>query len=207
MNLSTMNGFKKHIESNYILYLVSLMFLLVGVVIGIYVVKYMGNTYKSDLSNYLQSFTNELSSTDINNKSLFLESLKNNLLFLSVIYILGILIVGIPIIFICDLFKGFTLGFSAGVIVNSLGYKGIPFILATLAPQNILYIPCIIFSSVFSINIGVKRIRSKFLKTSNPKDSIIGISATAIIINILVIILGSIIEAFFVPNLLRLLYK
>ena len=207
MKINFLEGSRKHINENHILYIVSFMFILVGVVMGMYVVRYMGDTYKNDLSNYLLSFVNEFGSTEIDNKYLLLQGIKNNILIIGAIYILGITIVGIPLIFLIDLIKGFTLGFSSAVIINSLGAKGMIFSLLTLVPQNIIYIPCIMFASVFSINLAWGKIKFKLNKSYPMVKVNTSFYTYIIIINILIIILGAIVEGYFSPFLLRIIYK
>ena len=80
MKINFLEGCRKHINENYILYIVSFMFVLIGVVMGMYVVRYMGDTYKNDLSNYLLSFVNEIGGTEINNKYMLFQGIKNNVL-------------------------------------------------------------------------------------------------------------------------------
>lgn len=207
MKINFLEGSRKHINENHILYIVSFMFILVGVVMGMYVVRYMGDTYKNDLSNYLLSFVNEFGSTTIDNKYLLLQGIKNNVLIIGAIYILGITIVGIPLIFVIDLIKGFTLGFSSAVIINSLGAKGMIFSLLTLVPQNIIYIPCIMFASVFSINVAWSKVKGKLNKSYPMVKVNTSFYTYVILISLLIIILGSIVEGYFSPFLLRLIYK
>ena len=207
MKINFLEGCRKHINENYILYIVSFMFVLIGVVMGMYVVRYMGDTYKNDLSNYLLSFVNEIGGTEINNKYMLFQGIKNNVLILGAIYILGFTIVGIPFIFVIDLIKGFTLGFSSAVIINSLGTKGMIFSLLTLVPQNLIYVPCIMFASVFSINVAWGKIKGK-LNKSYPDAKVNSSFCTYVMLaSILVITLGAIVEGYFSPFLLRIIYK
>lgn len=207
MKINFLESCRKHINENRILYIVSFMFILIGVVMGMYVVRYMGDTYKNDLSSYLLSFVNEIGNTTVDNKDLLLQGIKNNALIVGAIYILGITIVGIPFIFVIDLIKGFTLGFSSAVIINSLGAKGMIFSLLTLVPQNIIYIPCIIFASVFSINVARNKIKGKLNKSYPAIKVNTSFYTYVIMISLLVIVLGALVEGYFSPLLLRIIYK
>ncbi|OPJ63190.1 stage II sporulation protein M [Clostridium oryzae] len=158
------SAISEHMEENIWLYAICLVCFFTGIVIGIYTVKYMGAIEKKDLTNYFVTFETSLKSTAINRKYILLEILKNNIPIILGIWFLGITIVGIPVILIIDIIKGFTLGFTIAFIMDSLGYKGIWFILMGVVPQNIFYVPCILVGSVLAIRLSVTKLKDKFMK-------------------------------------------
>ncbi|MEW8954938.1 stage II sporulation protein M [Clostridium sp.] len=193
---------RKYINYNKWFYLGALLFLLTGIVIGIYVVLYMGDTYKSDITEYFISFTKDFSSMNVNNKLILFESIKNNGLLIIAIFIMGIIIVGIPIILIINLIKGFTIGFSAGLIMNSMGLKGGLFVLLGVIPQNIFYIGALLFISVFSADMALNKLRNKFVKTSYPsKDNYKYIYI--LVMSFSMILLGAVIESYITPYIIK----
>lgn len=151
----------KHIKDNFWLYVISLLCIFTGIVVGIYSVRYMGGFEKSDLVNYLKNFTTAVNSGNLNYKSILLQTLKNNIPVILAIWFLGLTMIGIPIILVIDVIKGFTIGFTISFIINQLGIKGIWISLAGVMPQNIIYIPCIIISSVLAMEFSLMIFRDK----------------------------------------------
>lgn len=197
------DNLNKHIQDNFWLYTVSFFCICIGIVFGIYSVKYMDNFSKSDLTNYVLSFIKSKSLNNINYKEVFLGTLKNNLPIIIGIWFLGLTIIGIPFILIIDVIKGFTLGFTFSFFISALGGKGIGVALGGVLPQNIIYIPCIIFCSVISMKLSLTIIKD----SKNWKRNIIttiGSYSVIFIIVSLVMCIGFLIEVFITPEILNL---
>lgn len=190
-----------HMKENTIYLFISLFFIFTGVVIGVYVAKYMGDAYKDDIINYFLSFVKDFNVGSINKTSILLQSVKNNGLMILFIVILGITIVGIPIIFFINLLKGFTVGFTAGIIINSLGIKGGTFILIALIPQNIFFLVAIIIATALSTEFGLYKLRSKMVKSYTIKAEFTSLYPLIVVLIIMVMI-GAILEAYAIPNLI-----
>lgn len=190
-----------HMKENTIYLFISLFFIFTGVVIGVYVAKYMGDAYKDDIINYFLSFVKDFNVGSINKTSILLQSVKNNGLMILFIVILGITIVGIPIIFFINLLKGFTVGFTAGIIINSLGIKGGTFILIALIPQNIFFLVAILIATALSTEFGLYKLRSKMVKSYTIKAEFTSLYPLIVVLIIMVMI-GAILEAYAIPNLI-----
>src|SRR5699024_12647821 len=60
--------------------------------------------------------------------------------YLSLFFLLGITIIGIPIIWILNFIKGVVIGFSVGFMVNQLGVQGLLLATISMAPQNMIIV-------------------------------------------------------------------
>lgn len=160
-------NFNKHLEDNFWLYIISLLCVFTGIVLGIYAVKYMGSFDNENLLSYLSNFTENIAKINFKYKNMFVDILKNNFPLIITIWFLGLTMIGIPIILIIDVIKGFTIGFTVSFVIRSFGAKGIGIVLLGILPQNIIYIPCIMLSSViameFSLNILRDRINRQWV--------------------------------------------
>ncbi|OOM69584.1 stage II sporulation protein M [Clostridium sp. BL-8] len=183
-------------------FIVLIMFCL-GISFGLYTVKCMGASDKKDLANYFFSFTNSIGSQPINYGNLFYEVMKKNILIIVPIFILGLTFFGAPIILILDLLKGFTLGYTFSFIITTFDGKGIGLALASVIPQNLIYIPCFIALSVISLSISTEKFKGKFFKRMNNKDPFLdGVLNKLIVVGVLFII-GMLIETYISPSLIR----
>lgn len=205
MNGKLATNINKHIQENFWLYIISLICVFTGIVIGIYAVKYMSGFEKSDLTSYLKNFTQGMSSGSFSYKYVFIETLKNNIILLLAIWFLGLTMIGLPIIIIIDLIKGFTIGFTICFMINGMGVKGIGVVLLGIVPQNIIYIPCLIISSVLAMEFSLTLLKDKISRQwiTNIWMRIMSYSAAFAFI-FLVMTLGFLLESYVSPNMIKL---
>lgn len=198
------SNINKHIQENYWLYIISILCVFTGIILGIYSVKYMGEFERNDLVNYLVNFTDPSNTSGISYKLIFFQSIKNNLPVIIFLWFLGLTIIGLPIIIIIDLLKGFTVGFTFSFMISGLGKSGIGIAILGVLPQNIVYIPCIIFASVVSMEFSIMLLKNKFNKqwTSSISSRIIYYSVIFIVI-IVFLFIGIIIESYIAPYFIK----
>ncbi|MBM7869194.1 stage II sporulation protein M [Clostridium pascui] len=199
-------GLNDHIKENFWLYVISLICIFTGMVLGVYTVKYMGEIYKTDLISYFQGFTEYLTTESLNYKEVFLNTIRSNIPFILFIWLLGMTMVGIPVILIIGIIKGYTLGFTISFIINSVGLKGIGIAIFGVIIQNIIYIPCMIIASVlameFSLNFLKERIDRRVKENIWIKMLSYSCSFLAIIA---VMFVGFFMEAYIIPNILKII--
>lgn len=198
------NAISSHLQNNLWLYILSAICLCTGIVLGVYTVKYMSGFEKSDLLNYLSSFIKNYDLKSINYKELFVETAKNNIPVLLIVWFLGLTMIGIPIILILDVIKGFTIGFTVTFFVSGMGFKGIWMALLSIIPQNIIYIPCIIIGSVLAMEFSLMMIRSNGKKhwTTGISSRIMSYSFVFIIIAGCMFV-GLSFETYITPNIIK----
>lgn len=199
-----MTGIIRHVQTNFWLYLISILCLCIGIVLGVYTVGYMSSFEKSDLLSYMKSFCSSIVTSNISSQSILLESVKNNLILLLAIWFLGLTMIGLPIILLLEILKGFTLGYTTCFVVNGLGIKGIWISLLGVLPQNLIYIPCLIFSSVLAMDFSITVLKSK---ENNKYPSLplrIAAYSLSFVFVSMFMLLGCLIEAYLTPNILKI---
>lgn len=199
-----MTGIIRHVQTNFWLYIISILCLCIGIVLGVYTVGYMSSFEKSDLLSYMKSFCTSIATANIDSQSILLASVKNNLVLLLAIWFLGLTMIGIPIILLLEILKGFTIGYTTCFVVNGLGIKGIWISILGVLPQNIIYIPCLIFSSVLAMDFSITVLKSK---ENNKYPSlplrIAAYSLSFVFVSIFML-LGCLIESYLTPNILKM---
>jgi stage II sporulation protein M len=198
------SNINKHIQENFWLYIISILCVFTGIILGIYSVKYLGDLEKNDLVNYLMNFIDPTNTSGISYKLIFMQSIKNNLPVVMFLWFLGLTIVGLPIIIIIDLVKGFTVGFTFSFMISGLGKSGIGIAIIGVLPQNLIYIPCIIFASVLSMEFSIMLVKDKFNKqwTSSISNRILYYSIIFIAL-ILFLFIGIFIESYIAPYFVK----
>ncbi|WMJ81874.1 stage II sporulation protein M [Clostridium sp. MB40-C1] len=206
-NPKPFSGIFQYMQKNLFLYIISLLFLCIGIVLGIYAVKYMGESEKHNLIDYILQYTNNINSVQVSKKQVFLQALKNNIPFLIIIWFLGLSMIGIPIILILDGIKGFTMGFTASFMINCLGSKGILVNLLTVFPQNIIYIPCIVIISVAAMEFSLNLLKNNSLNNLKPSNNLMKIMpySTVFLIILCFMTIGFILEGYLTSSILKLI--
>lgn len=205
-NNKLLNNFGKHFRENFWLYVIALLCVCTGIVFGIYTVKYMGDMEKSELVSYLNSFTEVMQKSSVSSKSIFFQTLKNNIPLIIAIWFLGLTMIGIPIILLFDILKGYTIGFTIGFMANALGFKGTGISLLMILPQNIIYIPCIIIVSVIAMEFSLNILKDKMNKrwTTNIWVKVVSYSSL-FVITAFIMCIGFVIESYISPHVVKML--
>src|SRR5699024_2812309 len=77
--------------------------------------------------------------------------------YLLLLFVLGLSVIGLPIVWVLLFLKGLVVGFSVGFIVNQLGIKGLALASVAIAPQNLFIIPIYVaagsISMIFSLTL------------------------------------------------------
>lgn len=126
----------------------------VGVFIGVFCINNIDQNLAEKLKIYFTNFGDAVEKIEsAQTFSLLINSFFSKFKFIGLIFILACTIIGSGMIYVLILYKGFSLGYVISAILKVYGLKkGIVFALSTMLVQNIIYIPCIIFFSVYSIN-------------------------------------------------------
>jgi len=166
---------KKKIQSNIIInhvrehssiYLFCTVLFLMGVIFGAIIVNSLSYSQKEDLFYYLNEFLGQMKNGDlVSAKDIFLHSLTYNSKFIGLIWILGISIIGLPLIVILLFLKGMVIGFTVGFLVSQMKWTGIFVSFVSIMPQNFIIIPVYIFITVGSISFSMLMIRKLFVKS------------------------------------------
>lgn len=196
---------KEHIRKNIFLYILTFLFLCIGIVIGMYTVKYMGQVEKDNLISWIVNFSKDMAINSSEKNYIFIKAVKNNIPMIILLWFLGLTMLGTPLILIIDLIKGFTIGFTSSLVINGLGSKGILINFLVLFPQNILYIPCIILSSVLAIEFSLSLLNST--RVLNKKNILLQATTytTLFVIILAFMFIGFFIEGYITPNILKLI--
>lgn len=195
--------FMKHLRNNLFLYFTCALFLLVGIITGYMSTRSLTDVQRMELLNYMNGFFQLFSDTAISNSEVFIQSLINNFRVCLIIWILGATFIGIPIIMIMITVRGFIFGFTLSFLVNNIQGKGITFALLSLLPSNLFILPALIITGIVAIKFSLYIFKNRSNGISNLLKDFIGYTLVVASIFLLVV-LGSIIEAYFSVYLIRI---
>ncbi|MCD5323074.1 MULTISPECIES: stage II sporulation protein M [Pontibacillus] len=156
----------QHLRENASIYVFTSLLFLIGIVFGAVIVNSMNVIQKQDLFFYLDQFFEQMMGGTVSDAvSLLKSSFFYHMKYLLLIFILGMSVIGMPIIWILLFMKGIVVGFSVGFLVNQMGWKGLFMAAASIAPQNLIIIPVYIMAGsiamIFSFTLLQKLMAKK----------------------------------------------
>lgn len=179
---------------------------LVGVVLGSLFINFITNDDKKILIEQVSTFFSNIKklTSDIFGFESFLSILFNNLLVLSIIFVLGISMIGIPIVIFILFFKGFMLGTTISTIILKYSIKGIIGVIIYIFPVCILSICVYLFMCFYAIYVSKKFLRAFLKKDTLNFKQFLGKYLLSFIVSITLILLLSLLDAYLTPLLLKL---
>ena len=132
-----------HINNHIKQYIIVILLFMIGIIIGILLIKNSSNYIKSEINNYMNTFTYNLKGESIINKhKLLFSSIKNNLKTTVLMWFMGSTVIGIPIVLGIIIFKGICIGYTVSSLIGVFGVKsGITISFLSIFIQNIILIP------------------------------------------------------------------
>lgn len=195
-----------YINENIKIYAIVTLMFLIGWVIGIIFVNNSQEVQQEQINGYINTFIQGIKSdAEISKPEILKNSILSNLGITLVLWFLGSTVIGMPLIYIVILYKGYSIGCTISAIVASLGTgKGIIFILSTMLLQSIIYIPCLLSLAVSGIKLYKQIMEDR--RTENIKIQILRHSIFCIFI-FLMLIIAALIETYISTNIAQKLIK
>ncbi|MDQ0858533.1 stage II sporulation protein M [Bacillus sp. V2I10] len=197
----------QHIKERSSLYVFVFVLFLMGVIFGAVIVNSMNFTQKEDLYFYLSRFFGQVSEGKVaSSVEMLQQSFFHNLKYLGLMWVLGISIIGLPVILIMLFLKGMVVGFTVGFLVNQMGWQGFMLSFVSVLPQNIVLIPAFIIMGTVAISFSLKIVKQLLMKKTNLTQSPFSLftkyAAVFMFISALTII-ASTLEAYASPILMK----
>ncbi|ANB56833.1 stage II sporulation protein M [Anoxybacillus sp. B7M1] len=154
-----------HLKEHASIYLFIIVLFLMGVIFGAIVVNSLNFNQKQDLYYYLMQFFGQVSKGQFASASdMFQQSYFHNLQYIGFMWVLGISIIGLPLILILLFLKGIVVGFTVGFLVNQMGWQGFLLSFVSVMPQNFVVVPAFIIMGAVSVSFSLKMVRNQFMK-------------------------------------------
>lgn len=194
----------KGVLYNYLLsnkknFFIILIVFFVGMLLGIFLINHTAESGILEINSYVNSIRENLHSTEnVNLLQCLIKSVKQNVVFVLIMWFLGCTIIGSVFVYFCILYKGFSLGYTISAIIATLGGKsGSIFIFAGLLVQNIIYIPAIFLLAESGIKLYI-RITKNLV---NVKQELLR-HTIIMLISMALVVISSIVEVYLSTNLL-----
>lgn len=155
-----------HVKENLTIYIFTTTLFLTGIIFGAIIVNSMTFIQKEDLFFHLDRFFVQISGDEaIASNEILKSSFIFHLKYVGLFLLLGLTIIGLPILWVLTFIKGLVIGFSVGFIVNQLGFNGLLIATFAIAPHNIIVIPVYIIASSLAMIFSLILMHKLFVRT------------------------------------------
>ncbi len=194
----------KNITTQKKKYLFLIVITLIGILSGIIFIFFISNADKLLIKDELNTFLLNIKNNNLDYYSSFFQSFSSNFIYLIIIWLLGISIIGIPIIIFLLFFKGFIFGFGISSMISNFGLKGIGLSLGYQSPHLLIMLLIFLLISFYAINFSVKLFRILFLRDNINLSPYFKKYIQILIISLVFSLICSITETFLSPILINL---
>lgn len=190
-------------QKKFYLFLITLM--TTGFIAGIIFIFFLNKNDKSIVAQEVQNFFNLVKvSEGINYSKSLLNTLLINIGYVLLIWLLGISIIGFPIILAMLFMKSFIFGFSISSIISAYGFKGILAAILYNFPHNIILMFLYLLLGFYSLSFCYKLFCHLFLKKCINFSSGMSKYLKILVISIIVTVLVSLYEVFLSTYFIKL---
>lgn len=170
---------------------------------GMLLISMLSKSNKELIINSLNNFYTSLKENKISSTNLLYKTMTSNLILNIIIWILGISIIGIPIVIFILGFKSLSLGFTISSLIYTYKFNGLLKAIIYLIP-NIINIFIVFVLVYYSISFSINLFNYLFRKIEFNKRVIVKRYLKLLIVAILLSILTSVTESFILPKLFNL---
>lgn len=176
-----------------------------GLVCGALAIRTLNAEKLGELQDCLNRFLQEIKpfyeTTNVIGFQGWYRVLSAHLPVVGVLWILGLTVVGIPLIVVTVGLRGFVLGFTIGFLVKERSLQGLLLAMAAVLPQNMCYVPALLGAGSIAFYFSLSLVQG-YQGGSVVKGMLI--YTLLFVLALVVTVVGAWIEAYLVPSLVRL---
>ena len=199
------DNYRKEISSKKVIVFGIFILIILGLLFGSLYITILENNEKNTILNVVSNYFDTYKNINFSSKlDIFKHNFISYLVYFIIIWISGLCIIGLPIIFIMMFFKSFITGFSIAGIFVKYKIKGLIGILIYMFPSSIIILFLGAFLACYSSILSIKLVRESFTKKCLNFSSFMGKYFFLLLICILVSVFCALFDAFISPYLYNL---
>lgn len=182
--------------------------IILGIISGSIFLMVINENDKSTVINQITTFMKNINDNNINNFNALKSAIIENLIFIILVWILGMSIIGVIFNIFFIYMKGFMIGFSISSFILTYKYKGIIASIIYAFPTSIINIIVALILGSYSIIFTINLWKVIFMKDKNYNTGrffkkyllILGITT-------ILVMLSSVTESYLVPSIFKVIIK
>lgn len=181
--------------------------MILGIISGSIFLITLNTVDKNNTILQIQTFFNNINTNAINNGQVLKNSLIINYVFISIIWILGLSIIGVIFNIFLTYIKGFIVGFSISSIILTYSYKGIIASILYVFPIQVFNLFTVMLVCIYSIMFSKNLLGIVIGKIKNNSKIMFKRYLIILLFAIIISFISSLIEAYILPNLLKIIIE
>ncbi len=179
--------------------------MITGIIAGTFFVVLLKQEDKILLKEYMTNYITSIKDGKLNYLSAFWNTIIMNFFSVISIWLLGLSVIGIPLILFSFFIKTFILGFSVASLIQQFGIKGILTSFFFLFPHQVLNIILFLILLLYAISISLEMIKSFQRKEAFDFGKIKKTYFQILFLSLFGFALTAVMEVFFTPFFLQLI--
>ncbi|MEG1537258.1 MAG: stage II sporulation protein M [Clostridiales bacterium] len=196
---------KTHIKHNLIVYMAVGALLFCGLLFGLAAPVTMEETTTEQIKTYIGNYLQTLPDASLDQVGELWRAFRFNGLLLLLVFLFGMHLLGIGGITAVLIYKGFTLGYAMGFLLNYQGISGFLIILFSILPQNLLFLPVLAYFSIAASAQSITLWQSSVFSFGDKKNNLLLYGKTFFLSGVITF-LGAVLQGYLCPLLLKLLF-
>lgn len=185
------------------LFIIIFIICLISFIAGILLPSILSEENKEIITNSIKNFFLTMENNKLNTSKLLIKTMSNNIIINITIWILGISIIGIPIVITILSYKYLSVSFTISSIINIYKINGIFKALIYILP-NIINLFIFFIITYYSISFSIMLFNYLFRKKEFNKKNTVNRYIKLLVISIIILITSSVIETYIIPKLYSL---
>ncbi len=177
--------------------------LIMGLIFGSVFVGVLDEHDKGVVANHIFSFFEHIKKGTIDYGLALKNSLSSNLLFVLIIWLLGISVIGIPIIIFILFIKGFIVGFVVSAMIINYNFLGVFAAFSYIFPHIIITSLTLLVLCCYSLQLSFNLFWSVIQRRTINFKNIINNYFFVLLLCIIIMFLASLLEVYVSPYIIR----
>ena len=195
--------FKKiHTNKRMLVFLFTLLFM--AVLFGSFFATKLSTNDLEEIKSSLDTFFSMTKQNKLNPLPAFFQSFGANIMFTIAIWILGISVIGAPLMIVLFFMKAFTFGFTIASMIKIYHLKGLLYSLIYIFPHQVINLLVFIFFIMFSMSLSITLSQALLKKKTVDFSKVMNRYVFILAITIGILIITSLLEIYLMPFLFRM---
>ncbi len=193
-----------YFRRRYLVYLLVAVLFAVGSLFGALAAASLTPGQEAGVAGEVQSFVAAVKSGDLGSRPEVTQAAlaRDVVRTAGLCWLLGLSVIGVPLVLVVVFSRGFLLGFTVAVLVKELAVGGLAVALVAVLPQSLLSVPATVMAAVGAISFGLAAAVDRTLGRTGFWRGVAGYTALSSVAG-LIMAGGALIEGYVAPVLLQ----
>lgn len=202
-----MDKLNKRVTINRKLFIFLFLLFIIGLLVGSLFTTILKDSDQTLVKDSLNNFLTSINKNQLKVETTFLPALFSQIVYVLSVWLLGVSILGLPIVVILYFSKAFTLGFSIGSLLYHYHTKGILLSIGYIFPHQIINFFIYTILTIYSLSLSLKLLDSLIHKKRLDFRFILNKYLFILILSLVGVIITSSLEIFVMPKLISYILK